>query len=83
MLSVKSNATIKMSNKMVNEDVDIPPSGDRHVADNRLEQQTLDVERLGRERPARFKSIWAELGFCYSVIASMFMAVSRVQPPQS
>lgn len=31
------------------------------------------IERLGRERPAKFKSSVAEFTFCYSVIASLFM----------
>jgi len=34
------------------------------------------IERLGRERPAKLKSLGAEIFFCYSVIASQFMAVS-------
>lgn len=33
------------------------------------------IERLGRERPAKFKSSVAEFTFCYSVIASLFMTV--------
>lgn len=33
------------------------------------------IDRLGRERPAKFKSFGAELAFCYSVIASQFMSV--------
>ena len=34
------------------------------------------IERLGRERPTQFRSIWAEVAFCYSIVASMIMAVS-------
>ena len=34
------------------------------------------IERLGRERPAKLKSSGAEILFCYSIIASQFMAVS-------
>ena len=34
------------------------------------------IERLGRERPAQFKTIWAEILFIYSILASQFMAVS-------
>ena len=34
------------------------------------------VERLGRERPAQFQSVWAEGLFVYSILASQFMAVS-------
>lgn len=33
-----------------------------------------EIERLGRERPAAFKSIWVELGFCFSLLGSLFVA---------
>jgi MFS family permease len=33
-----------------------------------------DIERLGRERPEVFKSIWVELGFCFALLGSMFVA---------
>lgn len=36
----------------------------------------FDVEFLGRQRPAVFKSQWSELGFCFSLLGSMLMAVS-------
>ena len=39
------------------------------------ESDQARIERLGRERPAKFQSFGAELGFCYSVIASQFMSV--------
>lgn len=42
------------------------------------ESDRARIERLGRERPAKFKSFGAELAFCYSVIASQFMAVRFV-----
>lgn len=41
-----------------------PPSGSYTAA---------ELERLGRERPAAFKSIWVELGFCFSLLGSMFV----------
>ena len=40
-----------------------------------IESEQVRIERLGRERPAKFKSLGAELAFCYSIIASQFMAV--------
>lgn len=40
------------------------------------ESEGQRIERLGRERPAKLKSLGAEIFFCYSVIASQFMAVS-------
>ncbi|KAH7380263.1 major facilitator superfamily domain-containing protein [Phaeosphaeria sp. MPI-PUGE-AT-0046c] len=33
-----------------------------------------EIERLGRERPAVFTSIWKELGFCFALLGSMFVA---------
>ena len=42
------------------------------------ESDRARIERLGRERPAKFQSFGAELGFCYSVIASQFMSVCSV-----
>jgi hypothetical protein len=38
---------------------------------------SVDVEKLGRQRPEVFKSIWAELGFGFSVFCSMLLAVSH------
>ncbi|KAF2710141.1 MFS general substrate transporter [Pleomassaria siparia CBS 279.74] len=32
------------------------------------------IERLGRERPEAFKSIWVEIGFCLSLLGSMFVS---------
>jgi len=42
------------------------------------ENMEARVERLGRERPALFKTPWTEVGFCFSLLASMVMAVSVV-----
>jgi len=44
------------------------------------ESESARVERLGRERPTKFKSFGEELAFCYSIIASQFMAVSPQNP---
>lgn len=33
-----------------------------------------EIERLGRERPPVFSSIWVELGFCVALLGSMFVA---------
>ena len=42
------------------------------------ESELAHIERMGRQRPSQFKSFVAELAFCYSVIASQFMAVRSV-----
>ncbi|KAH7247941.1 major facilitator superfamily domain-containing protein [Fusarium solani] len=41
---------------------------------NRQHESAVDVEKLGRQRPEVFKSIWAELGFGISVFCSMLLA---------
>lgn len=38
------------------------------------ESMQARIERLGRQRPAKFKTIWTEIGFCFSLLASMVMA---------
>ena len=38
------------------------------------ETEQQRIERLGRERPPQFKSLWAEILFVYSILASQFMA---------
>ena len=56
-----------------------PPSIEDHDTTHNgegPESEQAHIERLGRERPVKFKSLGAELAFCYSVIASQFMAVS-------
>ena len=42
------------------------------------ESDRAHFDRLGRVRPAKFKSFGAELAFCYSVIASQFMTVRHL-----
>lgn len=37
------------------------------------ETPAAHLDRLGRERPAKFKSAWAEFGFCYSVLMSQVL----------
>ena len=34
------------------------------------------IERLGRERPGVFSTIWAEIGFIFSIAMSQILAVS-------
>ena len=53
---------------------EIEDVGDREAP----ELDRASIERMGRERPTKFKSFGAELTFCYSVIASEFMIVRSV-----
>ena len=50
--------------------------GERPGDEEAPESEQARIERLGRERPLKFSSFGAELAFCYSIIASQFMAVS-------
>ena len=46
-------------------------------SDAEAQPQQIDIEALGRQRPPIFKTLWAELGFCISLVASMLMAVCK------
>jgi MFS family permease len=37
------------------------------------ETQKARIERLGRQRPEKFKSIYSELGFCYCIVMSQLL----------
>ncbi|KAL9125534.1 MAG: hypothetical protein Q9217_005273 [Psora testacea] len=39
-----------------------------------LESEEVRLERLGRQRPQKFNTLWAEIAFCYSIVASQIMA---------
>lgn len=60
-----------------------PRASAQGPSDAEAQPQEIDVEALGRQRPPIFKTIWAELGFCFSLVASMLMAVCTptFQPP--
>jgi hypothetical protein len=44
------------------------------------EDEKARIERLGRERPPKFKSLTAEISFCYSLLASMITVVRSFGP---
>lgn len=46
-------------------------------ADDEL-PQTIDVEKLGRQRPESFSSIWMEIAFVVSILGSLSMAVGHL-----
>jgi hypothetical protein len=41
-----------------------------------VESMDAHIELLGRRRPEKFKTTTAEVGFCFSLLGSMAMAVS-------
>ena len=51
-------------------------SKDDQTSQTSEETEEARIDRLGRERPPQFKSAWAEYLFCYSILASQFMAVT-------
>ncbi|KGO58217.1 Major facilitator superfamily domain, general substrate transporter [Penicillium expansum] len=40
----------------------------------RVNQETVDLERLGRERPKCFTGAWSEISFCLSIFMSQILA---------
>lgn len=36
-----------------------------------------NLEKLGKERPLAFSGLWPELAFCFSIVMSQILAVSR------
>jgi hypothetical protein len=57
-------------------------SDDKKLEGNQLnaveESFEARIERLGRERPRQFKSLWAEIGFCFSISMSQVLTVSAL-----
>lgn len=37
----------------------------------------VDLEKLGRQRPKEFATLWAEIAFFASIVGSVLMAVGR------
>lgn len=46
------------------------------VGDSLEEAPEVRIERLGRQRPEVFKSLWAEIGFVFSISMSQVLTVS-------
>lgn len=53
-----------------------PASG---AASDDGESFEIRLERLGRQRPERFKSIWAEMGFVYAIVMSQVLTVGDLE----
>lgn len=51
------------------------PNQDMNGTKDVDEDERARIERLGRERPPKFKSFTAEICFCYSLLASMITVV--------
>lgn len=46
-----------------------------------MDSSEADIEKLGRQRPAVFKNVFMEVGFCLSVLASNLVSVSPSKYP--
>lgn len=46
-----------------------------HALEAQGESEEARLERLGRERPDKFSSLWAEVGFVFSVVMSQILVV--------
>lgn len=55
--------------------VHAPPRADEQDAVERFVEESLEakIERLGRERPAAFKTIWSEIAFVFSITMSQLL----------
>ena len=61
----------------------IDTAGSSHRDVEASDSEKVRIERLGRERPTAFTSVVSEIGFCYSLIASQFIAVGLVKDYQN
>lgn len=52
----------------------IPPSGVARGPAEDEESESARLDRLGRQRPAQFPSIYSEIAFAYSIVASQMLA---------
>ncbi len=50
------------------------PDSEARVDDG--ESPDARIERLGRARPENFKTLWAEVGFVFSIVMSQVLTVS-------
>lgn len=58
------------------QDADLDPSSPPTPLDH-SNLETLDLERLGRQRPETFPTAISEILFCSSMLVSMLMSVSE------
>jgi hypothetical protein len=60
---------------MVAPNLHIHVPGKDRASGEEEESQAARIERLGRERPKEFKTIWAEIGFIFSIAMSQVLTV--------
>lgn len=53
---------------------DIEAKADEKTSTGRALYTPSEIERLGRERPDVFSSIWMEIGFCFALLGSSVMS---------
>lgn len=73
-ISVGQTTSTCVLGKVIEKKKSEPPQNTREV-----ELDRARIERLGRERPSKFKTLWAEIAFILSILASQVMAVSVLE----
>lgn len=54
----------------------VHPTHEDQLSRELMDSSQGDMEKLGRKRPAVFKNIFMEVGFCFSILASNLVSVS-------
>lgn len=54
----------------------VHPTHENQLSRELMDSSQGDIEKLGRKRPAVFKNIFMEVGFCFSILASNLVSVS-------
>lgn len=54
----------------------VHPTHEDQLSRELMDSSQGDIEKLGRKRPAVFKNIFMEVGFCFSILASNLVSVS-------
>lgn len=54
----------------------VRPTHEDQLSRELMDSSQGDMEKLGRKRPAVFKNIFMEVGFCFSILASNLVSVS-------
>lgn len=71
-------SALQMISSSVSHNLADEKEAEHQQTNGEAESAVARIERLGRERPSKFKTRWAEIAFVYSILASQFMAVSGV-----
>jgi hypothetical protein len=68
-------ATLGPNNMAITKESDLDPQGRQQDLEHESVTDAACVERLGRDQPPCFPSLWSELIFCFSIVISQVLAV--------